>query len=293
MLNSKRERITDKNAFLKTTKLLDINPEFNAVWNYRREIIKTLSLQLDENFWDSELNFTMEKLKVRPKVYWIWNHRLWCLQSYPNSPLKIWLKELAIVSKLLEMDSRNFHGWHYRRFIVKTVESLSGRSLNSDEFEYTTKKINQNISNFSAWFQRTTIIESMLSKDQISDMDSFINNEFEYIKNAIFTDAEDQSVWTYLIWFIKESAMKNIMEPELYSNMVKALIENIVLINDDELSFSGKDNGWCLKTLIVLESIQKEYLKEDIQSKSQEYLDKLITIDPLRKNRYLHQLKNL
>lgn len=289
----KNKRVANKDSLLKTTQLLNINPEFNTIWNYRREIIKLLAPSLDQTFWDGELAFTMDKLKVRPKVYWIWNHRVWCLEHYPNSPLKIWLKELAIVGKLLEMDARNFHGWHYRRYIVSTVERLSGNCLNSQEFEYTTAKINQNISNFSAWFQRTNIIEHMLARDQIADKESFIDDEFQYIKNAMFTDAEDQSVWTYLIWFIKESALKEHMTSEKYSSMLKELTEIIELINDDDISFSGKDNIWCLKTLLVIEFIQKDILKEDIKSKSREYLDKLIIIDPLRKNRYLYQIRAL
>lgn len=293
VLALKDRGVLDADSLLKTTRLLNANPELNVVWNYRRQIIKSLSSTLDVGFWDGELMFTMEKLKTHPKVYWIWNHRVWCLENYPNSPLKIWLTELGILSKLLEMDARNFHGWHYRRFIVRNLERIKQESLDYDEFAYTTKKINQNISNFSAWFQRTALIENMIERNEISNIDSFIDSELEYIKNAMFTDAEDQSVWTYLIWFIRDSALKEHMKQEKYSSILKEFTENIILINNDDISFSGKENIWCLKTLLVIEDIQCNVLHEDIQPKSKEYLEKLIIIDPLRRNRYKFQLESL
>lgn len=280
-------------ALQKTTKLLIINPEFNTIWNYRRDIIKELSQQLDCNFWDGELEFTMERLKFRPKVYWIWNHRVWCLHNYPGSPMKIWLRELAIVEKLLEMDSRNFNGWNYRRFIVGMVEKIRGCDMNKDEFDFTTSKINQNISNFSAWFQRTTLIPKMIDSGAIKNLQEFIKQEIEYIQNAMFTDAEDQSVWMYIKWFITNKDLIDHMSPDQYSSILKKLVEDIVIINQDEISFCGKANVWCLKTLIVIEAIQKNQLNESVEEKSRSYLEELVQIDPLRKNRYLYQLASL
>lgn len=63
-----------------------------------------------------ELAFTMSALKVHPKVYWIWNHRRWCLENIPNAPDEedrqawknaSWEKELTVVEKLLDADPRN------------------------------------------------------------------------------------------------------------------------------------------------------------------------------------------
>jgi geranylgeranyl transferase type-2 subunit alpha len=62
---------------------------------------------------------TMATLKIHPKVYWIWNHRRWCLEHVPSGPgtaddgdpegwrKAYWDKEIFVVEKMLEADSRN------------------------------------------------------------------------------------------------------------------------------------------------------------------------------------------
>ena len=106
-----------------------------------------------------------------------------------------WDTELALVTKLLEADARNcrppprlpslgflvlnchrsfstillstvcmlitVHGWEYRRYVVASIEKAKGISLAKKEFDYTTLKTN-NISNFSAWHNRATLIPKLL-----------------------------------------------------------------------------------------------------------------------------------
>lgn len=65
----------------------------------------------------SDLRLTTSYLKVHPKVYWIWTHRMWCLENLPDGPEnaedkdfwrnEVWAKELFTVEKMLEVDSRN------------------------------------------------------------------------------------------------------------------------------------------------------------------------------------------
>ena len=77
-----------------------------------------------------------------------------------------------LASKMLSLDSRNFHGWGYRRTVVRALESpkisSSGctDSLVEQEFEYTTKMINTNLSNFSAWHNRSKLIPRLLDERQ-------------------------------------------------------------------------------------------------------------------------------
>lgn len=286
VLTSKHEgRLTIKELEL-TERLLKLNPEFNAAWNYRRDLIVALKSQLPLDFWEKELSFTTEQLKAFPKVYWIWNHRFWCLDEYPGSPIKIWQRELAIVNKLLSMDARNFHCWQYRRIIVARLEEMTLTSLNQQELDYTTAKINENISNFSAWHQRANLLPKMFQSGQIADRKGFVNQELAYISNAIFTDAEDQSVWYYVKWFIKSDCVIKELSTEEYKSLLQRLKDGIIMINEDEAEFSGKENTWCLKILCYLEAIQMDELHIDMQSKRSEYLSKLAMIDPLRKNRY-------
>jgi len=77
---------------------------------------------------------------------------------------------------MLSLDSRNFHGWGYRRTVIAALESngldqgkpgvtdVAGQSLVEEEFTYTTKMIETNLSNFSAWHNRSKLIPRLLDE---------------------------------------------------------------------------------------------------------------------------------
>lgn len=296
VLNCKINKVYDYDAFKLTTEILDLNPELNVAWNYRRHIISSLLSASDATDtqpfdWQKELVFTMAQLKKFPKVYWIWSHRTWCLRTINN--VGMWEAELKLVGKMLQLDARNYHGWAYRRYVVSQLETMTGESRVLSEFEYTTEKINANISNYSAWHQRATLYPQMFSsrKQDTEAVKELISTEVMYITNGIFTDADDQSVWMYLKWFIKAPFVIEFLdEKEQYAVMLQDFTNSIITINDDEIDFNGQDNAWCLKMLIFIENILVDELQKDIPSKKKEYLEKLCVIDPLRKNRYTSQL---
>ncbi len=120
--------------------MLQINPEFYTVWNYRRAIllngiftgrcdawrsyqyrgsIAARTPQEINEFLSDDLSLTTVALKVHPKVYWIWNHRRWCLEHVPDGPgtdtegdpegwrKSYWDKEMFVVEKMLDADPRN------------------------------------------------------------------------------------------------------------------------------------------------------------------------------------------
>ena len=71
-----------------------------------------------------------------------------------------------------------------------------------EELEFTTEKIVSNFSNYSSWHLRSTIL-LRLSQD-------FLMDELELIKNAAFTDPNDQSVWFYHRWLLMSQLPKGI-----------------------------------------------------------------------------------
>lgn len=88
----------------------------------------------------------------------------------------------------------------------------------SDELEYTMKKIGTTLSNFSAWHHRSKVLTSLWNDGRLDVTKSkedgaylrytskgYINiraTEFELVRNAMYTDANDQSVWLYHRWLI-------------------------------------------------------------------------------------------
>ena len=86
-----------------------------------------------------------------------------------------WEAELALVGKMLSRDGRNFHGWGYRRMVVRVLESdgmnpdRKATSLARQEFDYTTEMIRKNLSNFSAWHNRSKLIPRILEEQHGDD----------------------------------------------------------------------------------------------------------------------------
>lgn len=175
----------------KISELLSSNPEYYTAWNYRRQVLQYQFSQVggsdDETAAHSvteliinDLHFLIPLLRSFPKCYWIWNYRLWLLDEARRllpiaEARKIWQQELALVGKMLTLDSRNFHGWGYRRFVVETLKELGtaeeATSMTQKEFEYAKKMIGANLSNFSAWHYRTKLIQSLLDEQSASDDD--------------------------------------------------------------------------------------------------------------------------
>ena len=147
-----------------------------------------------------ELSMTMSALKAHPKVYWIWNHRRWCLENVPTGPGTLegevsflgwkqaaWDKELYVVEKMLDADSRNcavsfslivwleliwtmsVQAWDYRRYVLGSMP-VSRSELS--ELAYTRSKIESNFSNFSAWHQRSKVLGSLWTQGKLDEKKS-------------------------------------------------------------------------------------------------------------------------
>ncbi|KAK5799494.1 hypothetical protein F5H01DRAFT_326295 [Linnemannia elongata] len=200
----------DNDALKVTTALLRKSPDYYTIWNVRRTILKEGFLdnaddETANKIYTGELEFVQENLKLNPKSYWMWNHRRWCLESMSQPR---WDKELAMVGKFLEMDARNFHGWDYRRYIIRQLDlkdkEEKGKVLDraQSEFDFTTSKIHKNFSNYSAWHNRSTLLGKLVEDMSTEEREAIVDNEFDLVKNAIYTDPEDQSAWLYELWLI-------------------------------------------------------------------------------------------
>lgn len=218
-------------TFQQISSLLQQNPEYYTIWNYRRillldvfnkelksgnsavtetqpemagSVTLTLAQQEIAMLVKEDLQFLIPLIKQFPKCYWIWNHRSWLLATATEhlpaqTALQLWQGELALDGKMLALDSRNFHAWDYRRKIVGELERLSNKSMVEHEFEYTTKMIQSNLSNFSAWHNRSQLIPRLLEERNASaeDRKKLFDGEFELITTALYTDPYDQSLWSY------------------------------------------------------------------------------------------------
>ncbi|CDO70763.1 hypothetical protein BN946_scf184798.g78, partial [Trametes cinnabarina] len=202
----------------------EVNPEFYTIWNYRRNILtggvfpKSSPAQTNE-ILSNDLSLTTTLLKQHPKVYWIWNHRYWCLRQVPDGPT--------------EADP---HGWRQ-----------------------------------AYWNKELFVVERMLDADP---------RNFELVKNAMYTDPNDQSVWIYHRWLIGSGEDKDVLDREIAS--IRELLEE------------QPDSKWCMESLVFYqrlllrkhESAFTGEIRSGIERDCLELLNKLQEVDPDRKQRY-------
>ncbi|KAG6331529.1 hypothetical protein ID866_7564, partial [Astraeus odoratus] len=287
VISRKKNRDWSEDALVATQRLLEINPEFYTVWNYRRNIMLNgiFPDRTPEQINDllaSELILTTIALKDHPKVYWLWNHRRWCLANVPDGPLidgqqskqwraTNWEKELATVEKMLDRDPRNFHAWNYRRYVLA---SMPVQRPETAELAYTTRKISASFSNFSAWHQRSKIYSNLWNSGQL-DPDKARDEEFELVHNAIYTDPDDQSAWIYHRWLIGSGGSEGQLRREI------AVIAE--LLNEQP------DSKWCMDSLVHYNKLFLEKYQPrstEPREKCLGLLRQLELIDPSRRRRY-------
>lgn len=162
-------------------------------------------------------------------------------------------EELRQCDKLLQVDERNFHVWNYRRWVLtlssramkllcctlpppgsvpasSSVNSpylgtgTSSSSKESESFftqeeqndmDFTTKKITESFSNYSAWHQRSLIVQAGMTRffHHIQPLETGTSSspnslqhlnvyrvlavEVELLCKAIYCDPNDQAAWCY------------------------------------------------------------------------------------------------
>lgn len=153
---------------------------------------------------EEDLRFLIPLLKQYPKCYWIWNHRAWLLARATallptHIATKFWEGELGLVGKMLGLDGRNFHGWGYRRTVVKELEQLTGKSRAEEEFGYTTQMVGRDLSNYSAWHSRGEVLPRLLGERNAMEVErrEVFDGEWELVTRGLWTDPYDGSLWGY------------------------------------------------------------------------------------------------
>jgi geranylgeranyl transferase type-2 subunit alpha len=206
----------------------------------------------------------------------------------------LWTDELTLVSKMLTRDSRNFHGWGYRRTVVHNLESLTHTSMARSEFEYTTKMIKTNLSNFSAWHNRTQLITRLLTEENASDQErkAMLDSELELIHKALF-DPYDQSLWFYhqalMACFDPEMASKT-MAPNLTTEERLSYIKQEREFVEEVLE-DATDCKWVYQSLIDCAMLEGKCRGHGMDKENKQHvrtwLEELKKLDTLRKGRWM------
>lgn len=197
---------------------------------------------------------------------------------------------------MLALDSRNFHGWGYRRSVVVEIERLSGKSLREEEFAYTTKMIKTNLSNFSAWHYRSVLIPEVLLGRDAGEIErkEMLDAELELITQALYTDPYDQSLWFYHQFLMATFDAGNAQAGEILKNAgdeTKAQYLEQEIDSVREMLDGAEDCKYIYQALL---EYSKQYLRftgsandpKVTQKEMSTWLTELRKLDPLREGRW-------
>jgi len=275
-----QSNVLDQGALEMTALLLGTNSELSTMWNYRRSILLEMEtnkakeeMQLQ---YKAELKLVEDLLQKHHKSYWIWFHREWVTERMTSCD---WNRELDLCTLLLKSDARNFHCWSYRRYVVKKA-GISAES----EFEFTTTKIEHDFSNYSAWHQRSVLIPKIYPPDN-QEYRSVLDNEFELIQNAFYTEPADQSAWIYHRWLTTQVCL------HLPKDQQNEILEREMKMCTELQHLLEKDNDQSLQKwpIFTIVFIMQKMGGDKVVVKQN--LDLLTNIDPTHQNHYL-DLKN-
>jgi len=250
-----------------TTTMLNMSADSYSIWNFRKKILINLDVTSPETKSSrdkEELKWLEGVLAMHHKSYWAWFHRKWLTARIPDMD---WTRELNLCTRALDMDQRNFHCWDYRRFVA-TQSKIPFRA----ELDYTMSKIEQNFSNYSAWQQRSILMQKIYD-DNPGGFVQVLNEELELVQNAFYTSPDDQSAWFYHRWLI---GMQKKHNSQNFQSVVSQELSKV-----QELLKEEPNSKWAMLTVVFL-MIEMGADSTLVKEK----LEKLSEVDPFHKNYY-------
>ena len=228
------------------------------------------------------------------RSYPVWFHRQWVIEWGRCSWQ--WARELKLTAKLLALDDRNFHCWTYRRFVAK----VAGESADA-ELNFTTSKIEQNFSNYSAWHYRSKLLPAIFGTvdDAASagaiggELRARLLEELQLVRNAFFTAPEDSSAWFYHRWVLaKLDAIDAAGAPP--SDVRRPSPEHTAVLSDElamieDLLELEPESKWPLAAAVFLGKALA-VVRPGSDERVSEHLRSLQRVDPTRVQYYAHLL---
>lgn len=179
-----------------TELIIQFNPGHYSVWKYRADTLIELKTELVE-----ELELLDAMVKHHLKSYQVWQHRRTIVLAL-NDPSR----ELEFTAKALSFDSKNYHTWAYRQFILCHFYSNAEKNplpeeitaevkerVWREELQYVEKLLREDIRNNSAWNQRFFVaFESKMGGEDVGE------REVGYAKTQLAISPNNPSAWNYL-----------------------------------------------------------------------------------------------
>ncbi|ORX66855.1 hypothetical protein DL89DRAFT_269902 [Linderina pennispora] len=201
-----------------TSLVIEENPGHYTVWVYRKKLVRELQVNMED-----ELSWVADLSAMQPKNYQLWHHReavvemlldpasIQGMSQDDRVAIPVLRRELGFLAESLDEESKNFHAWAYRQWLVRTY------GLWDQELAFVAVKIDEDIRNNSAWNQRYFSLVaggSSLSAD-------VVERELAYTLEKIKLAPNNESPWSFIVGLLLRHAPEKLYESLL--PQIKAL----------------------------------------------------------------------
>ncbi|WKY05822.1 hypothetical protein Q1695_006211 [Nippostrongylus brasiliensis] len=257
-------------VFLLTEDCIQLNPANYTLWQFRRELLKKLDIDLTK-----ELKYLDDVIMQTPKNYQVWHHRRAIVEIIGAS---IAANELNFTASVIEDETKNYHAWQYRQSILQrfvfTGEDVE-KAIDA-ELAFTAKLLFEDARNNSAWNNRYFVLQST---NKITDP-AFLDNEISLTKRFIERMPNNESVWNYLGGLLFATGLSTRAD-------VVAFVEDLY-----ERTEPSKRSPYLVSFLcdILLENIENDVSASENCTRVKTLYKELIDLDPTRANYWKHQI---
>jgi geranylgeranyl transferase type-2 subunit alpha len=161
--------------------------------------------------------------------------------------------------------------------------------------------IQSNLSNFSAWHNRSQLIPRLLEEREASaeSRKELFDGEFDLITTALYTDPYDQSLWSYHQYLMSTLDPKSPINSADYTRKTAVLLP---VTDTDRLSYldqelenikdmlnGAEDCKYIYQALLEYSKRRIELGADDAETTAEEmagWLAELKKLDPLREGRW-------
>jgi len=238
--------------------------------------------ELGADLW-RELDYIKSVIVENAKNYQVWHHRKCVVEQiraqigdkyHASGHSDLMAKELSelaeeekrFVSVMIRQDSKNYHGWQHRQWVVNEFKGFAG------ELEYTEELMDDDIRNNSAWNHRYYVI-----RNTTGFVAPFLDTEIQYTCHKIGLAPNNESAWNYLRGIMAEvglnasdvvNSMCDDLRKSLETHRSPHLLSFIIDAIDESLSgqtvpvdsrLLGKALELCAQLSTRIDVIRKEY----------------------------------
>lgn len=202
--------------------ILLLNPEFKTVWNFRRSLIASNRLLIDDDLKFSEL-----VLSRKPRNPEVFSYREFLLQRLPNISLRSLKHELDLTLKSSSKYFRNYYSWSHRIWFMTNLRPRierkrssglkSGMSVESfdqllfDDIETTRNFIRSHVSDFSGYQYIQFLIQHFHSytKNNCVNLLELLLIQFHFIDELLFLYPDRESIFLHRRFLLKTVKMNH------------------------------------------------------------------------------------